>query len=262
MKKAVFLVLATLILWACAKVPFTDRRQIKLLPTSQLDAMALDNYAAFMAENVTSSNKAQEQLVKQVGVKLKDALLRYSKKSGLSKSISAYNWEFNLVQSPEVNAWAMPGGKVVFYSGIMPICQNDAGVAAVMGHEIAHVLAHHGNERMSQGLVTQFGGMALQVAINEKPEATKSLFMTAYGVGTQIGVMLPFSRLHESEADRIGLIIMAMAGYDPHAAVDFWTRMSQKGGGQPPEFLSTHPSHSTRIANLNKYMAEAMTYYK
>lgn len=262
MKKAAIFLLTILIVWACAKVPFTDRRQVKLLPSSQLDAMAIDNYSTFMSENKISTNRSQEQMVKKVGAKLKDALLQYAKTSGISKSISSYNWEFNLVESPDVNAWAMPGGKVVFYTGIMPICKDDAGVAAVMGHEIAHVLAHHGNERMSQGLITQFGGMALQVAINEKPEATKTLFMTAYGVGTQVGVMLPFSRLHESEADRIGLIIMAMAGYDPHVAVDFWARMSKTGGNQTPEFLSTHPAHSTRIANLNKHMPEALKYYK
>ena len=178
-------------------------------------------------------------------------------------NLKGFQWEFNTVESEEANAFCMPGGKVVFYTGILPICQDEAGVAVVMGHEVAHAIAKHGNERMSQGLVQQFGGVALSVALSDKPAQTQQLFQTAYGVGSQVGVMLPFSRLQESEADELGLIFMAMAGYDPHEAPKFWERMSAKSsGGAPPEFLSTHPSHETRIRKLNKAIPKAMEYYK
>ena len=157
----------------------------------------------------------------------------------------------------------MPGGKVAVYTGILPIAKNETGIAVVMGHEISHAVAKHGDERMSQGLVTQMGGMLLAEALSQKPEETVNLFMTAYGLGTQVGVLLPYSRLHESEADRLGLIFMAMAGYDPHEAVDFWQRMSQaKQGASPPEFLSTHPADATRIRNIRQLIPEAMTYYR
>jgi predicted Zn-dependent protease len=180
----------------------------------------------------------------------------------MSSALKDYKWEFNLVDDKQVNAWCMPGGKVVFYTGIMPICQNEEGIAVVMGHEIAHAIADHGNERMSQQMVLQMGGMALDQAMSDKPEQTKALWMTTFGVGAQFGVMLPFSRMHESEADQMGLIFMAMAGYNPEKAVDFWTRMSKMGGQKPPEILSTHPSDETRIAKIKEHLPEAMKYYK
>jgi predicted Zn-dependent protease len=156
----------------------------------------------------------------------------------------------------------MPGGKVVFYEGILPICRDENGIAVVMGHEVAHAIAEHGNERMSQGLLAQLGGVALSEALKEKPQLTQQLWMTAYGLGAQVGVLLPFSRTQESEADRLGLIFMSIAGYNPNGSVEFWQRMAQQGGAQPPEFLSTHPAHETRINDIKKHIPEAMKYYK
>jgi len=167
------------------------------------------------------------------------------------------------VEDKQINAWCMPGGKVVVYTGILPVAQGEAGLAVVMGHEIAHAIAEHGNERMSHGLLAQFGGMALEEALSSQAGATKQLWMSVYGVGAQYGALLPYSRLQENEADRLGLIFMAMAGYDPNAAAPFWQRMaSQKGGAAPPEFLSTHPSDATRIENIKRLIPEAMGYYK
>ena len=168
----------------------------------------------------------------------------------------------DLIESDQVNAWCMPGGKVAFYTGILPICQGDVGVAVVMGHEIAHAIAEHGKERMSHQMAVQMGGMALSEAIKTKPEETRAIYMSAFAVGTHFGAMLPYSRMHESEADHIGLIFMAMAGYDPREAPKFWERMSASGGGKPPEFMSTHPSDATRIRQLNDHMVEALGYYQ
>jgi predicted Zn-dependent protease len=180
---------------------------------------------------------------------------------GLSASLAGYAWDFNLVESPEVNAWCMPGGKVVVYSGLLPVAQDETGLAVVMGHEIAHAIARHGDERMSQSMLQEFGGLALTTYLEQKPAQTQQLWMTAYGVGTTVGLMLPYSRTHESEADHMGLIFMAMAGYDPSASLAFWERMSAGKGGAPPEFLSTHPSDQTRIANLRKLLPDAQKHY-
>ncbi len=176
--------------------------------------------------------------------------------------IDGFQWEFNLVDDDVPNAWCMPGGKVVVYTGLLPLTQNETGLAVVMGHEIAHAVARHGNERMSQELALQLGGVALSVAIEKKPEETKQLFYSAYGIGSELGIVLPYSRLHETEADKLGLIFMAMAGYNPEEAIPFWTRMSQSGGQKPPEILSTHPADETRIRNLKEFMPEAMKYYR
>ena len=174
-----------------------------------------------------------------------------------------FEWEFILIEDEKTpNAWCMPGGKVAFYTGILPYTKDDTGVAVVMGHEVAHALAQHGNERMSQGLLVNLGGATLAKALETKPEMTRNLWLGAFGLGTQVGVLLPYSRKHESEADRIGLILMAKAGYDPNQAVAFWERMSQSGGQAPPEFLSTHPANATRIADLKKHLPEAMTHYR
>ncbi|MBZ0243405.1 MAG: M48 family metallopeptidase, partial [Bacteroidales bacterium] len=205
----------------------------------------------------------QTQMVKTVGAKIKTAVEAYFRQQGMSSELDGYSWEFNLIESPEANAWCMPGGKVVFYTGILPITKDETGLAVVMGHEIAHAIAEHGNERMSQSLISELGGVALAVALQEKPAETQQLWLTAYGIGSQVGVMLPFSRLHESEADRLGLIFMAMAGYNPNEAVGFWQRMADmKNGQSPPEFLSTHPSDATRIRQIKSWLPEAMTYYK
>jgi predicted Zn-dependent protease len=202
-------------------------------------------------------------MVTRVGQRITKAVQSYYAQKGLSQELEGYQWEYKLVDSKEANAWCMPGGKIVVYTGLLPITQNEAALAAVMGHEVTHAIFYHGNERMSQGLIQQLGGVALQVAVANKPAATQNLFMNAYGVGSQVGVLLPFSRKHELEADRYGLIWTAMAGYNPEEAIRLWERMEKASNGQkPPEFLSSHPSEGTRIEQLKKYMPEALSYYK
>ena len=251
-----------LILGSCHKVPLTGRRQLKLMPSSDIQTMSSLQYATVMSTSRVSSNKQWTAWVKNSGSRIQVAVETYMKEHGHSKQLEGYNWEFNLIEDAQVNAWCMPGGKVAFYTGIMPVCQTEDGVAVVMGHEIAHAIARHGNERMSQGMVQQLGGVALAVAIQEQPGQTQALFMGAYGIASQYGAMLPFSRLHESEADEMGLTFMAMAGYDPRSAPDFWKRMSAGKEGAPDEFLSTHPSDETRISNLEKWMPDALEHFQ
>ncbi len=261
-KTFALLCLALILLAACATVPITGRKTLSLIPSDTINSMAFVQYTEFIASNKLSANRQQTEMVKRVGLNIQRAVEQYMAANNMSHKLSGYKWEFNLIEDESVNAWAMPGGKVVVYTGLLPVAQDESGLAVVMGHEIAHVIAGHGNERMSQGLMVQMGGIAISEALKSKPEETQALFMTAFGLGAQLGVLLPYSRLHESEADHLGLVFMAMAGYDPHHAVDFWKRMSATGGGAPPEFLSTHPSHETRITKLNELIPEAMTYYK
>lgn len=249
-------------LMACSTVPVTGRKQLSLVPESTINAMSAQQYQEFISGNKLSNNVAQKQMVQRVGKRIQGAVEDYFAQRKKSNNLKNYQWEFNLIEDSTVNAWCMPGGKVVVYTGIMPLVKDDNGLAVVLGHEIAHAVAHHGDERMSQGLIAQLGGMALTMALEKKPEQTRALFMTAYGVGATVGVLLPYSRLQESEADHIGLIFMAMAGYDPHGAVDFWQRMAaQSDGGKPPEFLSTHPSDATRIKKIQELIPDAMEYY-
>jgi len=260
-KLLVLLLVAGMAVTGCKKVPITGRKQVKLLPSSTLNSMALTSYKDFLNTNKVSNHAENTRMVKEVGKDIQMAVTNYFKQEGQLKLLEGYSWEFNLVEDNTVNAWCMPGGKVVVYSGLLPVAKNRDGLAVVMGHEIAHAIANHGNERMSKGLVQQMGGVALQVAVSQKPRETQALFMNAYGVGSQVGVMLPFSRLHESEADRMGLIFMAMAGYNPEEAAPFWERMAASSKGQaPPEFLSTHPSNTTRIKKLKEAMPEAKAY--
>lgn len=248
---------------ACATVPITGRKQLSIIPDSQMNAMSFQQYEQVLAESSLSQNSQEEAMIKRVGHNIQLAVEQYFEEQGMSHHLDGYEWEFNLIESDQVNAWCMPGGKVAFYTGILPVCQDEAGVAVVMGHEVAHAIAEHGGERMSQSLMVQMGGMALSEAVQNKPEETQALYMTAFAVGAQYGAMLPFSRQHESEADHMGLIFMAMAGYDPQTAPAFWQRMSDLGGGSaPPEFMSTHPSDATRIRELNEHMPEALSYYK
>ncbi|PIE70900.1 MAG: peptidase M48 [Deltaproteobacteria bacterium] len=251
-----------LLIAACATVPLTGRSQLNLIPASSMRAMSLSQYTAFLTKNPPAKTGEDARMVKRVGTRIQKAVETYFEQNGRSAELSGYAWEFNLVESETVNAWCMPGGKVVVYSGILPIAENETGLAVVMGHEIAHAVARHGNERMSQALMVQLGGIGLSVALEEQPEKTQALWMTAFGVATQVGLMLPFSRLHEKEADHLGLIFMSMAGYDPRQAVGFWQRMSAQGGGGVPEFLSTHPSDETRVRNLQTLVPEALTYYR
>jgi len=245
------LLLMVFLLASCSTVPVTGRKQLALIPSSTMLSMSFQQYDAFLKENRLSANPEQTRMVKRVGQRIQGAVETYLAENNLSHILNDYAWEFNLVESPEVNAWCMPGGKVVVYSGILPITQDEPGLAVVMGHEIAHAVARHGDERMSQALLVQTGGMALSAALASKPETTQQLWMAAFGLGASVGMILPYSRLHENEADRLGLIFMAMAGYDPHAAVQFWERMSQqKKASAPPQFLSTHPADETRIQNI------------
>jgi predicted Zn-dependent protease len=220
-------------------------------------------YREFLSTNKVSTNQQQVQMVKGVGARIQRAVEEYFARKGLSGALQGYQWEFNVVESDEVNAWCMPGGKVVFYTGILPVTRTEAGIAVVMGHEVAHAVAEHGNERMSQALLAQLGGMALSQALEKEPEKTRELWLSMYGVGAQYGALLPFSRTQESEADHLGLVFMTMAGYDPAGAVGFWQRMSQgKGGQAPPEFMSTHPSDATRIADIQRLLPEMTQYRK
>lgn len=247
---------------ACAKVPITGRKQMNLLPESELMGMSLTSYQDFLKENPPLPGTDQRvQMVKRIGDKLAAAATKYCNDNGAAERVAGFNWEFNVVDDATVNAWCMPGGKVVVYTGILPVTQDEAGLAVVMGHEIAHAIARHGNERMSQGVLTQLGGVALTVALSEKPAQTQNLFLQSYGIGSQLG-MLAYSRNHESEADKMGLIFMAMSGYDPRNAPKFWERMSAGGGAAVPELLSTHPSDATRVRDLEAYMPKALEYYK
>jgi len=255
------ILLILLTIYYCNTVPITGRKQLNIIPASQINALSFQQYNEFIKSNKLSSDEKSTALVKKVGLNIKNAVERYFAEKKLSKELNGYQWEFNLIESEEVNAWCMPGGKVVVYTGILPITKDETGLAVVMGHEIAHAVAQHGSERMSQGLLQQLGGMALDVALKNEPAATRELFLTAYGIGSTVGVILPYSRTHESEADRLGLIFMAMAGYNPNEAIDFWQRMANLNKAKLPEFLSTHPSDETRIANLKKYLPEALQYY-
>jgi len=252
--------LLTMLVAACATVPITGRKQLSLIPDSQMNTLSFQQYDEVIAESALSSDAEATAMVKKVGARIQGAVEEYFRRNGMSSHLEGYAWEFNLIESEQVNAWCMPGGKVAFYTGILPVCQDETGVAVVMGHEVAHAIAEHGGERMSQQMAVQMGGMALSEAVKNKPEETQAIYMSAFAIGAQYGAMLPYSRTHESEADHMGLIFMAMAGYDPHAAPEFWTRMSS-GGQAPPEFMSTHPSDETRIRNLNEHMDEALGYY-
>ncbi|MGE5681642.1 MAG: M48 family metallopeptidase [Bacillota bacterium] len=254
--------LFSLILVECSTVPLTGRRQLDLVPNSQMLSMSFQQYGDFIKSHKVVTGTDQAQMVKRVGSKIQKAVEQYFAQNNLSDELKGYQWEFNLVEDPQVNAWCMPGGKVVVYSGILPLASDEASLAVVMGHEISHAVAKHGDERMSQGLLAQLGGIALQEAIKTKPQATQQLYMAAFGLGAQVGVLLPFSRTQESEADRLGLIFMSMAGYDPNSAVGFWQKMAAQSKGAPPEFLSTHPSDQTRINKIKDELPEAMKYYR
>jgi predicted Zn-dependent protease len=256
------LVLLTLVFAAgCATVPMTGRKQLSLVSDAEMNALSYQQYDQVIAESTLSSDAEATAMVKRVGANIQKAVEDYFAREGASSHLAGYEWEFNLIESDQVNAWCMPGGKVAFYTGILPICQDEDGVAVVMGHEIAHAIAEHGGERMSHQLAVQMGGIALSEAVKSQPEQTRALYMGAFAVGSHYGAMLPYSRKHESEADHMGLNMMAMAGYDPRKAPAFWERMSA-GGGAPPEFMSTHPSDETRIRQLNEHMPEAMEYYR
>lgn len=264
MKKFLSILFLFIFLFGCVeRVPITGRRQLSLVPESELIGMSITEYSKFLqTHKVCDENDPRDQLVKRVGNKIKDAIIQYLKDHGNSKRVENYVWEFHCVEEETINAWCMPGGKVVVYTGLLPVTKDEASLAIVLGHEIGHAVARHGNERMSEQMVVQGLGTGLAIATMNKPAATRDLFLKAYGVGSGLE-LLSYSRKQESEADKLGLVFAAIAGYDPHIAVEFWKRMAAQSNGQkPPELLSTHPSDEQRIKDIEAFLPEAMKYYK
>ncbi|PLW94903.1 MAG: peptidase M48 [Marinilabiliales bacterium] len=247
---------------SCSKVPVTGRKQFRMLPQKLILGMSLTNYQDFLSSNtVVPATDERTKLVRKVGSNLQTAVTNYLHKNGYSKRLKGFSWQYNLVQNSTVNAWCMPGGRIVVYSGLLPITETEAGLATVMSHEIAHAVARHGNERMSQQLALILGGVTLAVALNDHPEETRNIFLAVYGVGGTLGA-LAYSRKHEYEADKIGMVFMALAGYDPSEAVKFWERMAAHSGPSIPQFLSTHPSDENRVKAMKEFLPTAMQYYK
>ena len=260
--KSFVTLLLALLVFGCSKVPLTGRRQIRLMPESTLIQASSLSYQHVLDTAKIVKTGAQADIIKRVGVRISAAVEKYLKENGFESRIAGFNWQFNLIQDDNVNAWCMSGGKVAFYTGIMPICKDETGVAVVMGHEIAHAIARHGNERVSQSIVLQglSTGIDFALLMKEEPETTRQILNTAFGVGGQVG-MLAFSRKHESESDEMGLLFMAMAGYDPSEAPKFWDRMNNIGGQRPPVMLSTHPDPGKRQADLQAQLPKAMEIY-
>ncbi len=263
MKNILTVTAAALILVSCTKNALTGKSHLSLISESQLEQMALTEYRTFLSQNkvVSSTGNKDAEMVKRVGTRIANAIKAYYTSKGLTDVTKGYEWEFNLVDNKEVNAWCMPGGKVVVYTGLLPVTQNEAALAIVLGHEITHAVAEHGGARMNNELVAQGLGTLGDALTSGNPKVN-SIFNSVYAPGAQIGVLLPNSRNQEYEADHYGLIFAAMAGYNPREAIPFWQRMSQGGSNGTPEFLATHPSDENRIARLQSYMDEALTYYK
>ena len=255
-------VCAGLILVSCGAVPLTGRKQILLVSEQEVYQAGLTQYKEYIASSELSKDTKTTAMVKSVGKKLADATEKYLRANGFESEIANLQWEFNLVKNNEVNAFCMPGGKIVVYEGLLNICSSDDELAVVVGHEVAHAVAKHSNERISQELLAQYGAQILGQALSEKSANIQKIGNTVYGLGAQYGVTLPFSRKHESEADYMGLIFMTMAGYNPNTAITFWQKMSANGGASIPEFMSTHPSDATRINDIKKYLPELEKYKK
>jgi predicted Zn-dependent protease len=254
-----YIVISILILIiSCAKNPFTGKKNLNFVSNSQLFPSAFQQYGTFLKENKVVTGTVDSKRVETIGIKIKDAAERWLKANGHPEYLNGYQWEYKLIENKEVNAWCMPGGKIVVYTGILPVTKDDAGLATVMGHEVSHALANHGAQRMSAAQIQQIGAVGVAVATGSQSAEKQRMWQEYYGIGSQVGVMLPFSRSHETEADKIGLTLMALAGYNPDQAILFWERMSaSSGGNKPAEMLSTHPSDATRIANLKRLIPEA-----
>ncbi len=259
----VIFILTTVFLTACAQVPITGRQSLHLVPESELLSLSLQQYGDVLNKSQLSKDSRKVAEVRKVGNRIAKAAEAFLVETGNQAALKNYQWEFNLIEDKDnANAWVMPGGKAAVYTGILPYTLTETGLAVVLGHEVGHALAEHGNERMSQELLANMGGMALSTALTSQPQITQQLAMAAFGAGTSIGVLLPYSRLQESEADHIGLILMARAGYDPRVAISFWQRLNAAPGSRPPELLSTHPAPETRIANIKALLPQAMGYYQ
>lgn len=255
---------AALLFSACSTVPVTGRRQLSLVSSGEMVSLGEQNYKQTLEQSKLSTNKVQVERIKRVGGRIQKAVEQYMAENGMAAQLEGFNWEFNLIENDTVvNAWCMPGGKVAFYTGILPVCKDDNGVAVVMGHEIAHAIANHSGERMSQAMALELGGQVGSILLSGKTQQTQQAFQMLFPIGAQVGVILPFSRSHELEADKMGLIFMAMAGYNPETAVAFWERMAaSSSGGRPPQFLSTHPAEQARIDKIKASLPEVMKYYK
>ena len=256
MIKRILIPSVLLIIAACSTVPITGRKRINVVSDSSILPTSFSQYDQFLKENKISTDAAKTAEIQEIGKRISVAVDKFMRANDMAKEADGYQWEFNLVDDETVNAWCMPGGKVVFYTGILPIAKNTDGIAAIMGHEVAHAFAKHGQERMTSGYAQKYGGMAVAMGTAQKPEEQKMLWNTIYGVGSQLG-MLKYSRTHETEADKLGMVFMIMAGYQPEEAVQVWVRMNALGGGGTPEFMSTHPSNETRIKALTAYLPEA-----
>ncbi|SDX66297.1 M48 family metallopeptidase [Hymenobacter psychrophilus] len=247
---------------ACSTVPITGRRQLSLVSDTEMNQMAAQEYQKVLSTSQVVNSGAQAAMVKRVGQRIEQAVQQYFSQQNQSQQLEGYAWEFSLIQDKQENAWAMPGGKTAVYTGILPITKDENGLAVVMGHEIAHAVARHSSERMSQQMAAQGLGGVVSSAVGQNPSATQNVFLQAVGVGSQLG-LLRYGRNQESEADHLGLIFMAMAGYNPDGAVEFWQRMdARESQASPPEFLSTHPSNGSRISRIQQELPEARKYYK
>ena len=253
--------LLAFLLAGCSTNPITGRKQLNFIPDMQINSLAANQYSQMLQKAPVNQNPAETAMVRRVGKRLQAATEAYFREIKRPDVLKGFQWEVNVINSDQMNAFAMPGGKIAFYSGILPVCANEAGVAAVMGHEVAHALARHGSERMSHGVLAQVGAVAVNEATKDKSASTRQTAMLAYNLGAQFGAIMPYSRKHEAEADSMGLILMAKAGYDPNEAWRLWERMKKKGGKQPPEFLSTHPSHDSRIQNIKAQIPKVMPIY-
>lgn len=251
----------SLLFSSCGSVPVTGRKQLNLVSNQEVLSLSLQQYQQFIKSAPISTDKKNTALVQKVGRNIANAVETYLKNNGYADELASYAWEFNLVKSADVNAFCMPGGKIVVYEGILPYTQDETGLAVVLGHEVAHAVAKHANERMSQQMMTEYGTAAIGTALGGTSTGVQQAAAAAIGLGSQYGILLPYSRKQELEADKLGLIFMAMAGYNPSQAAAFWTRMSQQGSSTP-EFMSTHPSDNTRIQQIEKDLPEAMKYYK
>lgn len=253
---------ALMLLAGCSSVPLTGRKQVLLVSDQEVLSSSLTQYNDYIKTATKSSNAKQSAMVTRVGQKIAAATEQYLRKNGLESEVKNFAWEFNLVKDQQLNAFCMPGGKIVVYEGLLGIVSSDDELAVVVGHEVAHAVAKHSNERMSQQLMAQYGAAILGQAVSNRSTAVQQLATSVYGIGAQYGVMLPFSRKHESEADYMGLVFMTMAGYNPDVAVGFWQKMSAGGSGSVPEFMSTHPSDATRIAEIKKWLPEIKAKYQ
>ena len=262
MLKKLTLLASLTFLAACSTVPITGRRQLSLVSDNEINSLAATQYREVIAKGPLSSNSQQVAMVRTVGQRIQGAVEAYFQQQNAADQLTGYQWEFNVIQDDkQQNAWCMPGGKVAVYTGILPITQDENGLAVVMGHEIAHAVAKHSSERMSQQMAAQGLGGVLSASAGQNPTATQNVFLQVVGAGSQLG-LLKYGRSQESEADRLGLIFMALAGYNPDGAVQFWQRMdAREGQASPPEFLSTHPSNGTRIADIQRDLPEARKYY-